>query len=88
MNQMSPSAITSFTIPNNGTGVTAGGASVVWPDEEGLAEMRTAMEDGNMAAFVEDLEERLEEERLTPEAPGDAESIEEEEVTVSEDQQL
>jgi len=88
MNHMSPSAITSFTIPNNGTGVTAGGASVVWPDEEGLAEMRTAMEKGNMAEFVEDLEKRLEEERLTPEAPGDAESIEEEEVTVSEDQQL
>src|SRR5699024_11868669 len=34
MNHMSPSAITSFTIPNNGTGVTAGGASVVWPDED------------------------------------------------------
>src|SRR5699024_1203602 len=88
MNQMSPSAITSFTIPNNGTGVTAGGASVVWPDEEGLAKMRTAMEEGSMAEFVEDLEKRMEEERLTPEAPSDVESIEEEEGTVSEDQQL
>ena len=87
LNQMSSSAITSFTIPNDGTGVTSGGASVVWPDEEGLAAMRTAMQEGTMAQFVGELEERLEEERLTPEDPGDTESTDEE-ATVSEDQQL
>ncbi len=64
MNQLRPSNITSFTIPNDGTGTTAGGASVVWPDEEGLAEMRTAMEEGTMEDFVEELEARLEEQRV------------------------
>lgn len=62
MNEMRPSNITSFTIPNAGTGTTQGGASVVWPDEEGLADMRTAMEDGTMSDFVEDLEKQQEEE--------------------------
>jgi hypothetical protein len=64
MNKLRPSAITSFTIPNTGTGTTPGGASVVWPDEESLADMRTAMDEGRMTAFVEELEARLEEERL------------------------
>ncbi|GAA4119637.1 LCP family protein [Enteractinococcus coprophilus] len=64
MNKLRPSAITSFTIPNTGTGTTPGGASVVWPDEESLADMRTAMDEGRMTEFVEELEARLEEERL------------------------
>src|SRR5699024_2407698 len=74
MGKLRPSAITSFTIPNNGTGTTPGGASVVWPDEVGLAEMRTAMDDGTMADFVEDLESRLEQERTegTEELPEEA----------------
>lgn len=63
MSQMRASAITSFTIPNAGTGTTAGGASVVWPDEEGLANMRTAMEQGTMAQYVDELEKRLEDEQ-------------------------
>ncbi|HEY4556673.1 MAG TPA: LCP family protein [Enteractinococcus sp.] len=96
MNKLRPSAITSFTIPNNGTGTTPGGASVVWPDEEGLAEMRTAMEQGTMAEFVEELERRLEQERLEggPEAPENqgenAENPEsvEPELAVPEDEQL
>lgn len=64
MNKLRPSAITSFTVPNAGTGTTAGGASVVWPDEERLADMRTAMDEGTMAEFVEELEARIEQERL------------------------
>lgn len=87
MNQLRPSAITSFTIPNAGTGTTAGGASVVWPDEEGLAEMRTAMEEGTMPEFVDELEQRLEDERLGPEDHDESESIEEE-IIVTEDNQL
>ena len=63
MSQMRASAITSFTIPNAGTGTTSGGSSVVWPDEAGLAEMRTAMQEGTMADFVSQLEEQLEDER-------------------------
>jgi len=96
MNQMRASAITSFTIPNDGTGTTAGGASVVWPDEEGLAEMRTAMEQGTMGEFVDELEERREQERLDggPEAPQDNENQDEpdesaeQEVPALEDNQL
>lgn len=64
MNKLRPSAIHSFTIPNTGTGTTEGGASVVWPDEEALADMRTAMREGTMVEYVEELEERLEEERV------------------------
>ena len=64
MNELRPSNITSFTIPNAGTGTTAGGASVVWPDEEELANMRTAMDQGNMAEYVEELEERVDNEEL------------------------
>lgn len=87
MNEMRPSAITSFTIPNSGMGTTPGGASVVWPDEDGLAQMRTAMEQGTMAEFVEELQQRLEEDRLESESLEDEESIDEE-VTVSEDNPL
>src|SRR5699024_12161945 len=61
MNKMRPSNITSFTIPNAGTGTTAGGASVVWPDENELAEMRKSMREGSMADYVEGLEKRQEE---------------------------
>lgn len=87
MNEMRPSAITSFTIPNSGMGTTPGGASVVWPDEDGLAQMRTAMEQGTMAEFVEELQHRLEKDRLESESLEDEESIDEE-VTVSEDNPL
>lgn len=61
MNKMRPSEITSFTIPNDGTGTTNGGASVVWPDEDELSDMRTAMEDGTMSEYVDGLEKRQEE---------------------------
>lgn len=61
MNKMRPSEITSFTIPNAGTGTTNGGASVVWPDEDELSDMRTAMEDGTMSEYVDGLEKRQEE---------------------------
>lgn len=63
LNQLRPSAITSFTVPNTGTGTTYGGASVVWPDEAGLAEMRVAMENGTLSDYVTELEARLEAER-------------------------
>lgn len=62
MSQMRPSNITSFTIPNAGTGTTNGGASVVWQDEEELERMRSAMRSGTMADYVQDLQERQEEE--------------------------
>ncbi len=61
MSKMRASNITSFTIPNAGTGTTQGGASVVWPDEEELANMRSAMENGTMDVYVKELEERQEE---------------------------
>ena len=61
MSKMRASNITSFTIPNAGTGTTPGGASVVWPDEEELASMRSAMEDGTMDEYVQELQERQEE---------------------------
>ena len=61
MSKMRASNITSFTIPNAGTGTTQGGASVVWPDEEELANMRSAMENGTMDEYVKELEERQEE---------------------------
>lgn len=61
MSKMRASGITSFTIPNAGTGTTQGGASVVWPDEEELANMRSAMEDGSMDEYVKELEERQKE---------------------------
>lgn len=61
MSKMRASNITSFTIPNAGTGTTRGGASVVWPDEEELANMRSAMENGTMDEYVKELEERQEE---------------------------
>lgn len=62
MSKMRPSNITSFTIPNAGTGTTNGGASVVWQDEEELERMRSAMRSGTMADYVQDLQERQEEE--------------------------
>ena len=61
MSKMRASNITSFTIPNAGTGTTPGGASVVWPDEEELASMRSAMEDGTMDEYVQELQERQDE---------------------------
>ena len=61
MSKMRASGITSFTIPNAGTGTTQGGASVVWPDEEELENMRSAMENGSMDEYVKELEERQEE---------------------------
>ncbi|HJF13909.1 MAG TPA: LCP family protein [Enteractinococcus helveticum] len=85
MNKLRPSAITSFTIPNSGTGTTPGGASVVWPDEESLAEMRTAMDEGTMAQFVEELESRLEEERTEGTGEPSEEAPLEEEPIIPED---
>ncbi|GAA2044931.1 hypothetical protein GCM10009720_27320 [Yaniella flava] len=64
MSELRPSNITSFTIPNAGTGTTAGGASVVWPDEEALVDIRSAMDEGTMADYVQELEERAENEEL------------------------
>ncbi|MGO1941448.1 MAG: LCP family protein [Yaniella sp.] len=61
MSKMRASGITSFTIPNAGTGTTQGGASVVWPDEEELENMRSAMENGSMDEYVKELEKRQEE---------------------------
>src|SRR5699024_5556942 len=61
MSKMRASGITSFTIPNAGTGTTQGGASVVWPDEEELENMRSAMENGSMDEYVKELQERQEE---------------------------
>lgn len=61
MNKMRPSNINSFTIPNAGAGTTPGGASVVWPDEDELAEMRKSMREGSMEDYVEGLEKRQEE---------------------------
>lgn len=55
---MRPADITTFTIPNNGTGTTTEGASVVWPDESELAQMRDAMRNGSMADYVHDFEKR------------------------------
>lgn len=76
MSSLRPSAITSFTIPNEGTGTTQGGASVVWQDEEALEEMRTAMRNGTMAEYVDALEAQQQEEREAP--AEDSEDIDEE----------
>src|SRR5699024_5383532 len=61
MNKMRPSNISSFTIPNADAGTTPAGASVVWPDEDALAEMRKSMREGSMEDYVEGLEIRQEE---------------------------
>ncbi len=61
MSKMSASGITSFTIPNAGTGTTRGGASVVWPDEGELENMRSAMNEGRMDEYVKELEKSQEE---------------------------
>ncbi|HEY4536174.1 MAG TPA: LCP family protein [Enteractinococcus sp.] len=88
MNQLRPSAITSFTIPNTGTGTTPGGASVVWPDEDALRKMRTAMDQGTMAEFVKELEAKLEQERLEGTGEPIEDDLMEEDPAVPEDEIL
>lgn len=80
MSGMRASNITSFTVPNDGTGTTHGGASVVWPDENGLQEMREAMDNNTMAEFVAKLEAKLDAEKqgVPADEPHETETLENE----------
>lgn len=56
LRELRPSNIEMFTIPNGGTGTTAGGASVVWQDADAMSRLQTALQNDNLDEFIREEE--------------------------------
>jgi LCP family protein required for cell wall assembly len=52
MRGIDPNAIVSLTLPTAGTGIAAGGASVVFPDYGGIAAVSAAMREGRLPEYA------------------------------------
>lgn len=52
MRGIDPNSFVSMTLPTAGTGIAAGGASVVFPDYNGIAQMSAAMREGRLPEYA------------------------------------
>jgi LCP family protein required for cell wall assembly len=52
MRGINPASYVSLTLPTAGPGITAGGASVIFPDYDGIAQVAAAMREGRLPEYI------------------------------------